>query len=162
MGLDVTAYECVRFVPGCSPNECGDHRGMYPEPHFYAQADGMQPGCYVTEGKAEHFYAGAYSGYNAWRRDLANAMLGVTPEVVWNDPAAFAGKSFVELVNFSDCEGLIGPRTSAKLARDFAEHRERAVAHSENASRPWFLARYDDFAAAFKLAAREGGAVWFS
>ena len=37
---------------------------------------------------------------------------------------------FVELLNFSDCEGFIGPKTSAKLHADFLEWDEKAKVNS--------------------------------
>ena len=38
------------------------------------------------------------------------------------------GLPFVELINFSDCEGVIGPEVAAKLAKDFADYEFSASA----------------------------------
>ena len=64
-----------------------------------------------------------------------------TSTPTWNELATLAGYAgaddawertdgpFWELINFSDCEGVIGPKTSAKLAGDFAAFQEKADAH---------------------------------
>lgn len=63
---------------------------------------------------------------------------------------------FIELINFTDCDGAIGPLVAAKLAADFDAHAEAAKASSY----PGFWRLYDDFRIAFHLAA-DSGAVHF-
>ena len=117
----------------------------------------------VTERTS--FRAGSYSGYNWWREQLCRFALEVEPGEVWEDPDAFAGKAFVELINFSDAEGAIGPRTAAKLARDFQNHAARrgewAARHIANADeREYFVESYADWQHGFELAA-QGGVLIF-
>jgi hypothetical protein len=165
MGLDITAHEKLAFIPVESEEqlerlqhdyEYGENGVMkiYVNPDFPAQADNLADGgFYRTEGESWAFRAGAYSAYNRWREDLAK-LVGTTPERVWE------GKRpgpFVELINFSDCEGVIGSDTSAKLARDFQEYAERALDH--NAEQGW-LQVYKHFRKAFEMAAK-GGCVRF-
>jgi hypothetical protein len=78
--------------------------------------DGYAQGVYRVEGESMGFRAGSYSGYNWWRRHLSLMALGEEPEDVWAEPPMYEGRPFVELIDFSDCEGCIGPRTSRKLA----------------------------------------------
>jgi hypothetical protein len=122
MALDITAFSRARFVAPKADNDYEEHE----EEHVYVYAvdwperlDGREPGWYAVDGDAMHFRAGSYSGYNHWREQLCAAALGVHPKEVWEDPASFDGRPFVELINFADNEGAIGPKTSAKLLADF-------------------------------------------
>ena len=54
----------------------------------------------------------SYHGYNAFRRALCRAALGVDPETVWDDRDAWAGHPFVLLIDFADNEGCIGPEAA--------------------------------------------------
>ena len=69
------------------------------------------------------------------------------------------GRPFFELIHFSDCEGIIGPKISAKLAKDFADNQAKAdVYRVDEAS--WFREKYSDWRRAFEMAA-DNGAVEF-
>ena len=84
-------------------------------------------------------------------------MLDIQPETIWKNPDSWTGYRFVELIDFSDCEGTIGPIVAAKLAKDFAEHREKAAAYvAKQEDGDWILRKYTDFQEAFTLAALEG------
>lgn len=89
---------------------------------------------------------------------------------------------FLELIHFSDCEGIIGPKTSAKLYKDFEKYRDKFKKESKERTRKEnedqygdllktfgkerlekFLARenqailiYDDFMSAFETASNNG------
>ncbi len=111
------------------------------------------------------FRAGSYSGYNWWREQLSKLALRVAPSSVWKTPKKFAAKPFFELINFSDAEGVIGSTTSAKLARDFADHEVKLAKLADTKikdadERGYFLESYGDWRRAFELAAR-GGFVIF-
>jgi hypothetical protein len=104
------------------------------------------------------FRAGSYSSYNYWREQLA-AVVGTTTAAIWNHelkPVAFG-----ELIDFADNEGTIGPKTSAKLAKDFAQWEARVEEHAkmlEDGAE--FMKLYRIWRLAFATAAR-GGAVKF-
>jgi hypothetical protein len=99
---------------------------------------------------------------------LAQFALGKTPEPVWADEEAKG--PFTELINFSGCEGYIGPVVAAKLAKDFADYQQRAEEYAANQGEPdhgsedWsgdeWLEVYNDWRRAFEMAA-DGGAVIF-
>lgn len=154
MGLDISYYRTVTRR-GDYP-ESGDYDydalvHIYPNPHFVAQADGLTDGLYSFTD-AGGFRAGSYGGYNDWRRRLAD-LAG------YSDEEAFAGaapaeSAFLPLVNFSDCEGVIGADTSKRLAADFARF---ADAVADNG---WFAELYRAWRIAFETAA-DGGAVLF-
>lgn len=112
------------------------------------------------DGSKFGFHAGSYSGYNQWREWLAALAGHGTPETIWNTPSPSG--PFVEMINFSDCEGTIGPDVSAKLAKDFAEWDERAKVSGEGDGGKYSnYGRYCNFREAFEAAA-DGGKVIFT
>jgi hypothetical protein len=117
----------------------------------------------VISGESQHFRAGSYSGYNWWRNKLAEVIHGVSAEKIWKNLELYNNAPFFELLHFSDCEGVIGPAVSAKLAKDFRDHKD--LIHSEKNSNiheydEYFTSTYDNFMEAFETAA-EGGFVKF-
>lgn len=128
MGLDISAYSRCVFVHGnehhkdkwaddaCIDSDLVQVYLVYPD--YESQMDGLTEGCYRVEGQSTGFRAGSYGGYNRWREVLSRAALQAEPSHVWANPTNYVGKPGYELVNFSDSEGVIGPATSAKLARD--------------------------------------------
>ena len=92
------------------------------EENFPGRTAGIKPGIYSFERSAE-FRAGSYSGYNEWRDHLARMAVGMSAKKIW--ASGWKGP-FVELINFPDNEGVIGPVVAAKLAKDFAEFEHRA------------------------------------
>lgn len=152
MGLDISYYRQAKYVREYPedgdydyPNEIGAHVN----PDFPEQADGLISGIYTAEDEGG-FRAGSYGGYNQWRSQLAG-LAGYT------DRAAFQGSvppgsAFLPLINFSDCEGVIGPKTSAQLAADFAEYQHAADRHPDD----WFRQKYADWRTAFETASDNG------
>lgn len=162
MGLDIMAFERVTLLKKATIKQSDTDRlrdqyegradVTYLYRSFEAQADGMVDGFYARTGASFDFRAGSCTSYGEWRKQLAK-LVGTTDEAVFKDPKP---GPFVELINFSDCEGVIGPTTSAKLAADFREWADRAQALND----AWFFAHYRDFRKAFEIAAT-GGAVKF-
>lgn len=176
MGLDIQAASHLRYVrpiPDCDEfdrleeqangqDKCLDEVYFLLYPNEEGQEDhlaGMEPGLYeYTAASEKHdFRAGPYSYYNTWREQLSRLALGIEPEAVWEEPERFAGRPFVELINFTDCDGRIGSGLAAKLAADFRAHavkaEEFAATLDDEGS---FIGNYRDFARAFELAARDG------
>lgn len=156
MGLDISYYrDCKRLrdVPEDGEYDYDAETSVYVNPAFVAQADGLTDGIYST-GDGDGFRAGSYSGYNAWRQWLAG-LCGTKAQ------EAFEGRytgPMSELINFSDCEGLIGPVTSAKLAKDFAalaDHVDRISAAGD-----WYGEQFRKWRTAFETA-QHGGFVQF-
>ncbi len=102
------------------------------------------------------FRAGSYSGYGRWREALCLLALKCEPADVWAAADTFAGRPFVELINFSDAEGAIGFEAAARLARDFRSFETQAREHAE----PAFYESYRDWQRAFTLAADEGVVIF--
>lgn len=167
MGLDITAYRQLSKVESPEVDEGGEPVNWRTE-HKIRSGDidgteeswpgrtaGLSPGIYTY---ADSFWlrAGSYSGYNAWRDELAQRAGYVSARHVW---ATTPAGPFVELIDFTDCDGIIGPVVSAKLAKDFAEH-EAAIEAASNDPDSWFMDKYREWRRAFEMAA-DGGAVDF-
>jgi hypothetical protein len=144
MGLDITACSKMRPVQ-CDSEDCW-HERVYVNPDFVSHADGLKSGCYEKTPGSEtiSFRAGSYSGYNWWRNEL---------DCLTDSPGAFE-----KLVYFSDCEGVIGPRTSRELAVDF--DRFHGLALKRKGDGTMFYEKYKDWRKAFKLDSN-GGFVRF-
>ena len=173
MGLDVSAY--AHLTPVDSETVERDEDGLIvryddfvdffylieaTEAHWSGRTEGLAKGpCAVGLRKGHCFRAGSYGSYNQWRQKLA-ALVDTTPEAAWS--GRYRGP-FWELINFSDCEGVIGPVVSAKLAKDFRDHRQKAEAFEAprlHSGDEWFISIYRDFQLAFEIASA-GGAVQF-
>lgn len=169
MGLDISVViNLSRIDP--QPTDANEDDYIYIGKHNYfeQQADGLT-GYYEGE-YTKSFRAGSYSGYNDWREKLCHMALGIEPDVIWENPNDFKGKPFVELINFADCEGTIGPQTSAKLYQDFLDYDEMASQYTELTSeeeatiglyKTWFYDKYKDWTDAFRSASTQNGAVLF-
>lgn len=170
MGLDITYYsklkkiDCVFDADG-EPIGITDYFQPYINPDFPGRADDIENKAVYSYQECDGFRAGSYSGYNAWREELAK--LAGYPEIETedygikrkrHDAGAWkaGGGPFWELIHFSDCEGTIGAKVSAKLADDFAKFQPQADAHPEE----WFRSKYAEWFQAFNVAS-DAGAVSF-
>jgi hypothetical protein len=155
MGLDITAYSHVKKVKGEFDDD--KHVNVYILETFKEQADGLTEGCYeVCEYGIERFRAGSYSGYNEWRGWLAS-IVGKSDKEIWETPDPSI--PFVELINFADNEGTIGPRTSKKLHADFVKmypEALKAASKLDAETSTWYLGRYFKWMDAFELAQWDG------
>jgi len=149
MGLDIIAYSKLE------PTESGKVPGVttvLSKDDITTRADGLESGRYTFD-KSVSFRAGSYSGYNQWRDWLAKLSGWKSAEACWG--VTHSKGPFYELINFSDCSGVIGPATSKKLAKDFADYENkvpRADAHFHDLYLKW--------KEAFELAADDGAIVF--
>ena len=174
MGLDITAFSDLKKLdvvldedgepinPETREPIDYDLR-VYANPDFPGRADGVEDRAHYTADDSFGFRAGSYSGYNRWRDELAR--LAGYPEVTvmsygreqkTHCAACWSGQEgpFSELINFSDCEGTIGPVVSAKLAKDFADFQETADAFDWSCK--YHNDLYSDWRKAFEMAAKNG------
>ena len=174
MGLDITAYR--QLTPDSA------HRLNFEKPRmnrvrfgasmewsesaFPGRGQGVESNITYRYTDIMRFRAGSYGGYGTWRRQLAMLaglpdLTGLAGEDYKVAVESMHGKPFSELVNFADNEGVIGPVVSAKLAKDFRDHLPQAEAlNRQSLNSAWFLAKYNEWMAAFEMAA-DGGAVQF-
>lgn len=118
------------------------------EAEFVAPADGEE---------FQSFRAGSYGAYTQWRDRLSMVMLGAIPDEVWQQPALFEEMPFYPLIDFSDCEGCIGPKVSARLAGDFVANSSRFAEHPLVGA--FSVKTYENFMAAFLAAGGSGRGV---
>lgn len=172
MGLDITAYKGLKEV---TKGEAFDEDGVlkwegdndkYVYPHidrnFAERADDIKNKTpYRYEDSIGHA-AGSYGGYNHWRNSLAKLAgypeaeydeFGVTKKshaaYVWATPD---DGPFMEIINFSDCEGIIGTAVSRKLAKDFSDFQSQADEHHCD----HFKRKYSEWRQAFEFASDNG------
>jgi hypothetical protein len=154
MGLDITAYSNLRIAEGVETDQDGDIPDgctwVFPNGEaFPDHAEELKDEAIYRYDQAFGFCPGAYSSYNRWRDSLA-VMAGYgSAKTAWEQNLSGA---FSELINFTDCDGIIGQKFAAKLARDFAEFDEKA----RDFGSPEFYAKYQDWRRAFELAAQNG------
>jgi hypothetical protein len=159
MGLDITAYRKLTRAPegdslGIDARYDAELVTIYANPDFPGREAPLENGKCYRATEEDGFRAGGYIGYSAWRERLA-ALAGYRAGYGgdWDVPES---APFVELVNFSDCEGVLGPAVCAKLAADFAAFQDRADATGDD----YFRAKYAEWRKAMEMAA-DGGAVEF-
>lgn len=157
MGLDITAYSKIHELRPYDEDQSAEEFALWPNPDFPSQADGLKRAVYYARGEEFRFRAGAYSGYNEWRRWLCNLIHHCTPEEFWNDTKP-VDLPFGALIHFSDCEGVIGPATSAKLSQDFRDYQATIDALPDQDN--WYVRKYAEWRKAFELAS-DAGAVSF-
>lgn len=157
MGLDISAFGKLRKLPKSEAKkhreaECWqDHYTMCVLEDFKEAADDIKDGEVYQYEEEYGFRAGSYGGYNEWRNSLA-----LLAGYARGAESAWAGEvgPFYELINFSDCEGTIGPVTSAKLAREFEQFTE--AAKKKWGPKSWEFEVFLEWRRAFELAAGDG------
>lgn len=135
MGLDISYYRLGKKVEVDDSIErhsdewyekYGDLLSLYDS--GWDQADDLEEGSYEGE-YLDGFRAGSYSGYSWFRntlRDLAGIALSESKELQ-EKYGNNASEPFESLTHFSDCEGYIGPFTSAELAEVFNDFEKPIV-----------------------------------
>lgn len=177
MGLDVTAVGAFEMAPALAVDEDGgiadapdfSWTEAYANPEFPGRADSLPAKFLYRSDETEHTVHVGYSIHSYWRDWLAKTAGypaaepdGIDDSYTRMFPhttAAWRGHvgPFYELLNFSDCEGVIGPDTSAKLAVEFAEWEERIMATPNDvAPRFDFHKLYRGWKRSFEIAAGKG------
>jgi hypothetical protein len=172
MGLDISVFSKLVEAPDAQRDADGElvdydsFRTFFDNPDFPGRIEGLKSGTVYRIGEhGDGLCAGSYGGYNRWRNELAQMAgyplteyethYGKTAEGY--DAGAWAAGSgpFFEQIQFSDCEGTIGPVVSAKLAKDYAEHAGKA---EKIGGRFWEM--YQEWRATFEFAADRGAVVF--
>ena len=134
----------------------------------------------TSHSETGHISMGSYGGYNSWRNQLAVLAGYVSAKEVWIDidfdpmKTKFYSlryhnlkklknpdyeikniKSFYEIINFSDCEAVIGPEISKKLYRDFIDFDDKAKNEEK-----YFYEKYKELTEAFRVASKKGAVVY--
>jgi hypothetical protein len=170
MGLDISAYQNIAIAPDAAVDEYGSpvdwenyhtlHQSLIDmtEKDFPGRTEGLVAGVY-SEKDRFGFRAGSYSGYSEWRDDLCRMAHDMSASAFWVKPPRH--RAFAELINFSDCEGYIGPVVAAKLSADFKQWADEAVRYAKTiGGGEYWLQTYKNFAEAFRMAAINGVVVF--
>lgn len=161
MGLDITAFSTLVVQPDYDPAtvdlddtvvEISQEIINWTEKNWPGRTAGLVAGI-CGFSAAIDFAAGSYGGYNRWRDRLAKLAGFPDADTVWRDSPQ---GPFVELINFADNEGYIGPVVAAKLAVDFAAYRTLA----NEVEIPGFAERYSYWHDACLIAANGGCLVF--
>jgi hypothetical protein len=172
MGLDISAYNNIKFVSELpyipdSEDEIDwdsvddDLIVLHQNESFPTHCSDLKDGVYGGN-EVHSFRAGSYSGYSLFRDFLSCTFLGIPSMEQYFHPTEIKNKPFYELVDFTDCDGVIGTELSAKLYKDFVDNEaEFLVKLSDNFRKTdWefkgFKRVYLDFKQAFELASNNG------
>lgn len=135
---------------------------------FPSHASGIDHGSVYYYQSCDVIWNGGASAYGDWRELLAE-IAGYEPALCkqhsggrrqklsyWAGAHRVESGPLMELMRFSDCEGVIGPRVSAKLADDFRglDGKAKAILDADH------YLFYTEWRQAFETAG-EGGAVIF-
>lgn len=127
MGLDILAWSEARLVEvhcfDSGGNPLGpDHEPLrdaiqasVPDPSFVPSLAGLVAGAWYVLGGERAGYRQSYGGYGHTRAVMCQAVIGVAPERVRDNLDQFASNPLTPFVNFSDCEGTIGPRAARDI-----------------------------------------------
>lgn len=166
MGLDISAYSKIEKVDVSDEVYESEwekyhdgHCNLYVNTDFVDRADGLENGIYKHD---EHhgFKSGSYGGHGSRRNHLAQ-IAGYSPmdadhQYMFSKGAWEATEGpFWELICMSDCEGVIGSKTSAKLYQDFVTF--QPVIDTQDEDFQWWCGEWKK---AFELA-KDNGAVDF-
>ena len=184
MGLDITAYGKVKFVECSDSDEIeckwawGEDKGLgdftvtFINEYFPLHSEGLLSGVYTYD---DCVYGGSW-GYSRWsnfRNELAR-IAGYTPMTEEDSPEEWdnytksnflsnpyqarvfnvEGGTLFELINFSDCDGVINTTVCKKIYKDLLSVTpEFEFPHQQN--------QFKSLLSAFKLASEEEGFVTF-
>jgi hypothetical protein len=151
MGLNISVYTEKRFLGATEPED---------EDWDYAEYD-------FETNKRIGFYEGVrigdsgnipYSSYNMLREKLCKFTIGIDINLVWERPMPYY--PFIEIINFSDCEGMINNNNCKKLNDEFIkwESRIKEIAKDDT----YFLNFYENISSLFKLAVENNGIISYN
>lgn len=162
MGLDITAYSQLKDTGRPFDWDVDEENALISNNHpdFAERCVEFTPWNAFEYEVSYRARIGAYSYYGAWREKLAK-LAGYSPVTGGTRPyskgawAAIEGP-FLELIDFTDCDGVLGTAVCQKLAEDFANYEASARRPGDED----FLYTYLQFKAAVEWAS-DGGAVVF-
>lgn len=187
MGLDLSVYTNVKLLKSSedSTEDDGHYHDssiyLYKNDSVFNQSDDMEDGFYEGDRAEVSRLGWGYSGYNTWRKFLVEfagyrdiedigerynkIKRSEKIDEVFDTEIISTQLKFAEVCYFTDCEGFIGPKTSAKLYNDFESNlidytkkamKELGVMQGEN-----FVDKYKKLMEHFKIASENNGVVKF-
>jgi hypothetical protein len=99
----------------------------------------------------------SYGGYNDFRNRICFALNGVDAKEVWANPEVYENSLAYKVINFSDCEGIIGTTVSKEIYEQLVLGRDKYVEYvKSNPFMHYGIEHYDRFTRVFELGADEG------
>lgn len=146
MGLDIVAY--TYLTPASGTGE--DFLTFEPDPDFPNRADEFRTDQFYDYKSETWFSMGSYTAYGQFRTELAEKLAKI-PEGEY-----YEGRKgpFWQMINFSDCDGVLGTESCQRLMADFQEYASRKHLITDQD-------RYNKMQQAVTLGA-QGGCVVFS
>jgi hypothetical protein len=165
MGLAIRALSNVKLLDVCDvkdpERDTLEQKYMKQKVEFiyyldkFSVNDELPSGFYSYENIMYHSM-GSYSGYGSFINILSE----------FCEKSSKKDSPFSELINYSDCEGFVGPITSKKLYSDFVKYKNQVIRFiqsnneigSEN--QMWYSQKYNDFISVLELAKNSGVLVF--
>jgi len=149
--IDVCVYSNLKYRSDVL--EEGNFKEVYivKNESFSGHADELENGVY--DGDMIAFFGVHYQDWC----DKLGELVGLKPKRMWKKAKSeYAHFNFYKLIDFSD-NGVIGPKTSAKLCQDFQINREKAKSSLKEKD----FEIYEKWLNGFKIASETNGAVIF-
>lgn len=177
MGLDIYAYgrtlcisngvihgEPINPKTGEIWDDYDEGAIPYANRHYKKQAKGIRSHEYYTYKEMSHFWSTGYGFYNSWREELAKLaeyeplpfeQIKGNPNsriISYTEGAIFKKSGpFIDLIDFSDCEGSIDTQTCRVLLDDFKNFENKALLKED-----WFKTGYNNWIDGLNIAVNEG------
>lgn len=155
MGLDISFYASVKVDPN-PPADTDEQRIVSNNDSFAARAAPFKEGDHFTTDGTTARYSSAYSSYSRVRDILCRKILGMPAEDLWKDKVKRDEPGFAEMVNFTDCDGFMGPEACARVSAALATLPEDWIAAQED----WDQQCIRRLVAGFAVAANGGCAEY--
>lgn len=120
MGLDVCALRIIK--------PSNEEDGYYILRNDFEQGNQLEKfeeGYYEAE-KGLFSFCCSYGFFRFFRALLCNMVNKCDVEILWKNPEKYFGTPFLEMINYSDCEGDFDYVVAEKLYNDFCEYEENA------------------------------------
>jgi hypothetical protein len=176
MGLDIYAYSNVKLdketskkLEDCDDQECdsiiGKNRVAYINPDFPKHTKDLEStgwtlrSAFTSTGEHKPEISMSCGGYGVLRAMICEAVLGIKPKALWE--IIYADQEnynhdenpLTYLINFSDCEGTIGPSVSKKIYKSLIENEEKISSFITDS---WYKERFIELVEVFRVGSLDG------
>jgi hypothetical protein len=164
MGLNVSGISNIEQTEeeGLFYLEISSEKTKYTNIHNYDE------GWYDKTNESEDhvFRAGTYGGYSQFRNLLSLSIYGCSSEYIWDNEEEFVLTPFIEIINFTDCEGYLGASVAEKLYSDFKINASKFAKYiyvniDDIGLREDMICIYDNWIKALKVA-KDNGIIIFN
>jgi hypothetical protein len=155
--LDIVSYGDIRWVGLNHGDQPGKSLVYFDVDEKIDRSDNVKPGLYEFDvGCTRRIYTDEKE-FDTFKNMLSQICLQCSSDYVDFNPSVYEGLYFYELIHFNDY-GVIGPKTSFKLYKDFMENFviiEDLMSKSKYIEVGW-LEMFKDLLELFDLASNKG------